>query len=84
MPVAAEPEFCHSRRPEFLEVLMSIGPWQIAIILVIMVIFFGRGKLPGLASDMAQAIKNFRTGMKGESQDKASSESSADAKSEKS
>lgn len=61
---------------------MSIGPWQIAIILVILVLFFGRGKLPGLASDMAQAIKNFRSGMKGESAEKAKSEA-VDAKSEK-
>lgn len=45
---------------------MSIGPWQILLILVIVLIIFGAGKLPKVAGDLAQGIKNFRSGMREE------------------
>ncbi|TNE37859.1 MAG: twin-arginine translocase TatA/TatE family subunit [Alphaproteobacteria bacterium] len=42
---------------------MSIGPWQIILILVIVLIIFGAGKLPRVAGDLAAGIKNFKKGM---------------------
>ena len=42
---------------------MSIGPWQIVLILVIVLIIFGAGKLPRVAGDLAKGIKNFKSGM---------------------
>ena len=42
---------------------MSIGPWQIILILVIVLIIFGAGKLPRVAGDLAKGIKNFKKGM---------------------
>lgn len=42
---------------------MSIGPWQILLILVIVLIIFGAGKLPRVAGDLAKGIKNFKKGM---------------------
>ncbi|WP_169568846.1 twin-arginine translocase TatA/TatE family subunit [Sneathiella limimaris] len=51
---------------------MSIGPWQIILILVIVLIIFGAGKLPRVAGDLAKGIKNFKKGMNDE--DNASSE----------
>jgi len=42
---------------------MSIGPWQIILILVIVLIIFGAGKLPRVAGDLAKGIKNFKSGM---------------------
>jgi sec-independent protein translocase protein TatA len=45
---------------------MSIGPWQILLVLLIVLIIFGAGKLPKVAGDLAQGIKNFRSGMKEE------------------
>ena len=42
---------------------MSIGPWQIILILVIVLIIFGAGKLPGVAGDLAKGVKNFKSGM---------------------
>ncbi|GLQ07473.1 twin-arginine translocase TatA/TatE family subunit [Sneathiella chinensis] len=42
---------------------MSIGPWQIVLILVIVLIIFGAGKLPRVAGDLAKGIKNFKKGM---------------------
>ncbi len=45
---------------------MSIGPWQIILILVIVLIIFGAGKLPRVAGDLAKGIKNFKSGMSDE------------------
>ena len=45
---------------------MSIGPWQIVLILVIVLIIFGAGKLPRVAGDLAKGIKNFKKGMNDE------------------
>ena len=52
---------------------MSIGPWQIVLILVIVLIIFGAGKLPRVAGDLAKGIKNFKSGMN--EKDEASSDS---------
>ncbi|MDD3021204.1 MAG: twin-arginine translocase TatA/TatE family subunit [Alphaproteobacteria bacterium] len=45
---------------------MSIGPWQILIILVLVFLLFGAGKLPRLMGDVAEGIKAFKRGMKDE------------------
>lgn len=45
---------------------MSVGPWQILLILVIVLIIFGAGKLPRVMGDLAKGIKNFKSGMKEE------------------
>jgi len=42
---------------------MSIGPWQVILVLVIVLIIFGAGKLPRVASDIAKGVKNFKKGM---------------------
>ncbi len=47
---------------------MSIGPWQILLILVIVLIIFGAGKLPRVAGDLAKGIKNFKKGMTDDSE----------------
>jgi len=43
---------------------MSIGPWQIALILVLVLVVFGAGKLPNVLGDMGKGIRNFRAGLK--------------------
>ena len=45
---------------------MSIGIWQIVLILAIVLILFGAGKLPRVMGDVAKGIKNFKTGMREE------------------
>lgn len=45
---------------------MSVGVWQIAIVLLIVVILFGAGKLPQVMGDVAKGIKTFKAGMKDE------------------
>ncbi|MTI45672.1 sec-independent protein translocase protein TatA [Roseibium hamelinense] len=42
---------------------MGISFWQIAIIAVIVVLLFGRGKISALMGDVAQGIKSFKKGM---------------------
>ena len=42
---------------------MSIGIWQIVLILVLVLILFGAGKLPRVMGDVAKGIKSFKKGM---------------------
>jgi sec-independent protein translocase protein TatA len=45
---------------------MSIGIWQVVLILVIVLILFGAGKLPKVMGDVAKGVKNFKAGMRDE------------------
>ena len=42
---------------------MSIGFWQIAIIAIVVVLLFGRGKIPELMGDFAKGITSFKKGL---------------------
>ena len=42
---------------------MSIGIWLIAIVVILVVLLFGRGKISGLMGDVAKGIKSFKKGM---------------------
>jgi len=61
---------------------MSIGFWQIAIVVVLVVLLFGRGKISSLMGDVAKGIKSFKKGMKDPIQDQSESSSSEDKSSE--
>ena len=50
---------------------MSIGFWQIAIVIVLVVLLFGRGKISSLMGDVAKGIKSFKKGMKDPVQDES-------------
>lgn len=43
---------------------MSIGFWQVLLILLIILIIFGAGKLPQVMGDLAKSVKSFKAGMK--------------------
>jgi sec-independent protein translocase protein TatA len=43
-----------------------MGPWEIALIVVIILIVFGVGKLPQVGSAIGKGIRSFRAGAKGE------------------
>ncbi|MFN4310847.1 MAG: twin-arginine translocase TatA/TatE family subunit [Ferrovibrio sp.] len=45
--------------------------WHWLIVLLVILIIFGAGKLPKVAGDLASGIKNFRKGMKEEGEDKS-------------
>jgi len=61
---------------------MSIGFWQIAIVVVLVVLLFGRGKISSLMGDVAKGIKSFKNGMKDPSEDQSESVSSDDKSNE--
>ena len=42
---------------------MSIGIWQIAIVVILVVLLFGRGKISSLMGAVAKGIKSFKKGM---------------------
>ena len=42
---------------------MGISFWQVAIVVVLVVLLFGRGKISSLMGDVAKGIKSFKKGM---------------------
>ena len=48
---------------------MSIGIWQVVLILLIVLILFGAGKLPKVMGDVAKGVKNFKSGLKDEDEE---------------
>lgn len=63
---------------------MTIGFWQIAIVVALVVLLFGRGKISELMGDVAKGIKSFKKGMASdatdESEPKNISENNQDSK----
>ena len=50
---------------------MSIGILQIAIVVILVVLLFGRGKISSLMGDVAKGIKSFKKGMASDATDDA-------------
>ncbi|MFW0777214.1 MAG: Sec-independent protein translocase subunit TatA [Rickettsiales bacterium] len=48
---------------------MGISLWQLLLILVIVFIFFGAGKLPRVMGDVGKGVRSLREGLKGEEAD---------------
>jgi len=53
---------------------MSLGFWQIVFIVVLFLLFFGRGKIPQLMGDIAEGIKNFKKGISEQDQDRSTAD----------
>ena len=47
----------------YINTYMGISFWQIAIVVVLVVLLFGRGKISSLMGDLAKGIKSFKKGM---------------------
>ena len=45
---------------------MTPSPLQLIIVLVIVLLLFGRNRIPQLMGDIAKGIKSFKSGMKDE------------------
>jgi len=68
----------------------SIGVWQVLLILVIVLILFGAGKLPKVMGDFGKGLNSFKKGLKDEEEanaetatlNKSSEEPVAEAKTE--
>jgi sec-independent protein translocase protein TatA len=60
---------------------MRLGPLEIGLILVIILVVFGVGKIPQVGEGLGKAIRNFRKASRGEDEEQAktSSPSSKDS-----
>ncbi len=45
---------------------MSIGIWELLLILAIVFVLFGAGKLPQVMADLGKGVKSLKEGLKGE------------------
>jgi len=43
---------------------MSLGPLQIVLIIVVILLLFGAGKIPRLMGDVAKGVNAFKRGLK--------------------
>ena len=43
---------------------MSLGIWQLVLILVIVLLLFGAGKLPRVMGDIGKGVKSLKDGLK--------------------
>jgi sec-independent protein translocase protein TatA len=42
---------------------MALSFWQIALVAILFLLLFGRGKIPQLMGDLAEGIKSFKKGV---------------------
>ena len=42
---------------------MNIGPWQLIIIALVILVLFGRGRISEMMGDFGKGIKSFKKGM---------------------
>ncbi|APR99215.1 twin-arginine translocase TatA [Wolbachia endosymbiont of Folsomia candida] len=43
---------------------MSLGPWQLFLVLIIILVLFGAGRLPQVMGDLGKGIKNLKQELK--------------------
>jgi sec-independent protein translocase protein TatA len=60
------------------EMLNNIGPIGLIVILIVVLLLFGRGKIPQLMGDVAKGIKSFKKGMKEDVDDPEQIDQAAD------
>jgi sec-independent protein translocase protein TatA len=45
--------------------MFGLGHWELLVILIIVMIIFGAGKLPQIGAGLGQSIRNFKKGVAG-------------------
>lgn len=45
---------------------MGLGFWQLLLILIVVFVFFGAGRLPNVMGDIGKGIRSLRDGLKGD------------------
>ena len=68
-----------------LKAMFNLGPWEIILILLVVLLLFGAKRLPELARGLGQGIKEFKGGMKDVKQEieDATAEDDSNSESEK-
>ena len=59
---------------------MGISFWQILIVVALLVILFGRGKISELMGDVAKGVKSFKKGINDDDEPKSINKSAEDSK----
>ena len=59
---------------------MGISFWQILIVVALLVILFGRGKISELMGDVAKGVKSFKKGFNDDDEPKSINKSDEDSK----
>jgi sec-independent protein translocase protein TatA len=54
----------------YFPLFFSLGPTEMVIMLVIVLILFGGSRLPGLMKGMGEGIRNFKQGMNDDTDEK--------------
>lgn len=49
---------------------MGLSIWHVIIVLMVVLIIFGAGKLPSVMGDVAKGVRNFKEGLRGEEEPK--------------
>ncbi len=57
---------------------MQMGPWQILVIGIVVLVLFGRGKISNLMGEVGKGITSFKKGVK-EGTDEIAAETTVDA-----
>ena len=57
---------------------MGISFWQIIIVVALLVVLFGRGKISELMGDVAKGVKSFKKGLSDDDENHASIDKSDD------
>ena len=57
---------------------MNVGPWQLLIVAIVILVLFGRGRISEMMGDFGKGIKSFKQGMNEE--EKPAKQISHDAK----
>ena len=61
---------------------MNLGPTELIIILVIVIVLFGVGRISKIAGEMGSGIKAFKDGLQGDEEKKEKAEKEAAEKKE--
>ncbi len=61
----------------------KLGPWEIALILVIILIIFGVGKLPQVGNALGKGIRSFKKAQSGEDEEEEKKKKELAASSQK-
>ncbi len=60
---------------------MAVGPWQILVVVILLLVLFGASRLSEIGKGLGEGIKNFKKGLSGDSEENqlADPEPKADA-----
>tara|TARA_B100000925_G_scaffold108723_1_gene80200 strand:- start:2585 stop:2785 length:201 start_codon:yes stop_codon:yes gene_type:complete len=62
----------------FFSYLLAIGPWQVVLVAVVILLLFGGKKIPELMKGLGSGIKEFKKGVKDDDSKKNDSSPDSD------